>query len=349
MSKDLLTLPTPKVLARRARLRYTSDESEGICRVRRGKSTSYLNGSGKAVPQRQLRRIEALGIPPAWTDVWICGDARGHLQATGRDARGRKQYIYHGDWHIHTSRTKFEKLAAFGLALKDLRRQVRIHLRQRGLPRQKVTATVVALLDGTLIRVGNEEYARANGSYGLTTLRDQHAQIDQQVIRLRFKAKSGKLRQLDFFDPQLARIVRQCQDLPGQRLFQYCDDDGQLHRLESADVNSYLKQLTGQPFTAKDFRTWKATVLVLQRLSNAAAEPVSKTESQRLIRTAFREAADALGNTVTICRKYYVHPHVVKLFQQGRLHAACGRAPARPRSGLELHEHMLLRVLSRSQ
>ena len=339
-------VPPPQELARRARLRYTCDEDNGIRRVIRGRAHVYIDHRGKRVCHAaELARIRALGIPPAWTDVWICASARGHLQATGRDVRGRKQYLYHPDWQAHASRTKFRRLASFGRALPQLRRQVRRHLRLPGLPQEKVVAAVIALLDGTLIRVGNEEYARSNGSYGLTTLRDRHADINGQVIHLSFKAKSGKLRQVDFYDRQLARIVRQCQDLPGQQLFQYRDDAGRLRRVESADVNRYLQRLTGHAFTAKDFRTWKATVLVLERLSKASAEPLSLTETRRHIMAAFREAADALGNTVAICRKYYVHPGIIELFEAGRLRAACGRVDVRPTRGLELHERILLRLL----
>jgi DNA topoisomerase-1 len=202
-------------------------------------------------------------------------------------------------------------------------------------------------LDGTLIRVGNEEYAKANGSYGLTTLRDQHARIEGQVIRLRFKGKSGKLRQLDFYDKRLARIVRECQELPGQQLFQYEDDTGRLRRVESADVNRYLRKWTGFPFTAKDFRTWKATALMLEKLSQAAIEPLSAAETKRQLMQAYRETAEALGNTVTVCRKYYVHPTIVELFVEGRLAAACGRADSRGATRMQLYERLLLRMLKR--
>ncbi len=338
-------VPPPRELARRARLRYTCDDEQGFRRTVRGRAVVFLDSQGRLLRDpAHVDRIRMLGIPPAWTDVWICCDARGHLQATGRDARGRKQYIYHPDWQLHTSRTKFRKLGAFGGALPKLRQQVRRHLALPGLPREKVVAAVIALLDGTLIRVGNEEYARTNGSYGLTTLRDRHAQIRGQVIHLRFQGKSGKLRELDFYDRQLARIVRQCQDLPGQQLFQYVDDEGQLRRVESADVNHYLQQATGHAFTAKDFRTWKATVLVLERLSKAAVESLTPAAA-RHVAAAYREAAEALGNTITVCKKYYVHPEIVELFQRGELRAACGRIDSRSRVGLELYERILLRIL----
>lgn len=337
-------VPPPHVLARRARLRYTCDEEKGIQRVTRAKRVSYQDSSGRVIrDRRQLARIRALSIPPAWTDVWICAEARGHLQATGRDARGRKQYVYHAEWHLHAGRTKFKKLRAFGQSLAGLRRQVARHLRKPGLPREKIIATVIELLDGTLIRVGNEEYARANGSYGLTTLRDHHAQIRGQKIHLQFKAKSGKTREVDFHGPRVARIVRKCQDLPGQQLFQYINGDGTPHRLESADVNRYLRAVTGQPFTAKDFRTWKATVLVLEKLLNTEPD-LPSTTGRRAVSQAFRAAAEALGNTVTVCRKYYVHPQIPQLFLAGNLKQLCGPIPPAKRQ-LDSYELVLLRLL----
>jgi DNA topoisomerase-1 len=343
----LTLVPPPHELARRARLCYTCDDEDGLRRVCRGRVVIYEDSRGRVVRDpKLLARIRALAIPPAWTDVWICRRSRGHIQATGRDVRGRKQYIYHPDWHAHTGRTKFSKLPAFGQSLARLRARVRRDLALSGLPAQKVIAAVIALLDGTLIRVGNEEYARSNGSYGLTTLRNRHADVRGQVIRLRFKGKSGKLRQVDFYDQRLARIVKRCQELPGQQLFQYADDDGKLRRVESADVNRYLRSVTGHAFSAKDFRTWKATVLMLERLSKAAVEPLSATEARRQLMIAFRETADALGNTVTVCRKYYVHPQIVDLFLAGRLRTACGPADARSTSGLRLYERLLLKILS---
>jgi len=320
---------------------------EGIHRVARGHAVTYVDSQGRQIrAASQLARIRSLRIPPAWTNVWICDDTRGHIQATGRDARGRKQYIYHQDWQAHTSRTKFSKLRAFGEALPRLRQQVTRHLALPGLPRQKVVAAVIALLDGTLVRVGNEEYARANGSYGLTTLRNRHAQIHGPVVHLKFQGKSGKLRQVDFYDRRVARIVRACQELPGQQLFQYSDDEGQLHRLESADVNRYLRAAaTGQPFSAKDFRTWKATAMVLARLHKSPAPSI--TAARRAVAQALHETAFALGNTVTVCRKYYVHPQLVELFLEGQLAAACGRTAPRGGGRLQAYERLLLRLLRR--
>jgi len=337
-------VPPPQVLARRARLRYTCDDEEGIHRIVRAKRVTYQDASGHVIhDRRQLTRIESLGIPPAWTDVWICVSERGHLQATGRDARGRKQYLYHAEWHLHAGRTKFKKLRAFGEALASLRQQVARHLRKPGLPQEKVIAAVIALLDGTLVRVGNEEYAKANGSYGLTTLRDHHADVRGPTIHLQFKGKSGKMLEIDFRDQRLARIVRECQDLPGQQLFQYLDSEGDLHRLESADVNRYLRAVTGCPFTAKDFRTWKATVLVLERLLNEESAR-SATAARRAVSQAIRAAAEALGNTVTVCRKYYVHPQVTQLFLADKLARLCGSVPP-PKRRLNSYEQLLLRLL----
>jgi DNA topoisomerase-1 len=341
-------VPPPRELARRARLRYTCDEDGGIHRVTRGRATIYQDEQGRAVRDpAQLARIAALRIPPAWSDVWICSDPRGHLQATGRDARGRKQYLYHEAWHARTSQTKFNKLRAFGESLPRIRQRVSRHLALPGLPRQKVVAAIIALLDGTLIRVGNEEYARANGSYGLTTLRNRHAEIHGPVVHLQFKGKSGKFRNVDFSNRRVARIVRQCQELPGQRLFQFTDDTGRLHRLESADVNRYLQSVTGRAFTAKDFRTWKASALVLEQLLKASAEPLAITAARHAVVQAYRQAAETLGNTMTVCRKYYVHPQIIELFLAGKLVAACGRASPRPHPRQSASERLLLALLNR--
>jgi DNA topoisomerase-1 len=328
-------------------LKYTCDEDHGLYRVRRGRSFVYLDHQGRKVTDsRQLSRIRLLVIPPAWTDVWICADARGHLQATGRDAKGRKQYVYHQQWQDHTSLTKFNKLRAFGQALPGIRRRIRRDLAGRKLSQQKVVAAVVELLDQTCVRVGNEEYVKANGSYGLTTLRDRHVRIQGPRVLLRFQGKSGKLHQVEFRDRRMARIVQQCQDLPGQRLFQYQDEQGGLHRLESADVNRYLRAITGKAFTAKDFRTWKATVLVLRRLIEAPP-PASASAASRLAKAAIREAAAVLGNTVTVCRKYYVDPRLVQLYVDGQLADYCRGTLPRAACGLEAHERLLLKLLER--
>jgi DNA topoisomerase-1 len=342
----LAATPAPRELARRARLRYTTDDNPGIVRIRAGRGFTYRDGRDRPIRQRaRLERIGHLAIPPAWTDVWISPQANGHLQATGRDARGRKQYIYHSQWQVHASRTKFSKLRRFGEALPRLRRRVARHLALPKLSRTKVVATVIALLDRTLARVGNEEYARNNDSYGLTTLRDRHASINGARLQLRFPGKSGKLHEVGLHDRRVARIVRQCQDLPGQQLFQYRDEQGLFRRVESSDVNEYLQAVTGHPFTAKDFRTWRATALLLERLSRHTAASLTATECRRVISRALSDVADALGNTVTICRKYYVHPQLIEWFEQGKLAAICKRAGRSSTQRLQPCEQMLLRLL----
>ena len=263
-------------------------------------------------------RIRSLAIPPAWRDVWICTDPNGHLQATGWDARGRKQYRYHPRWRAVRDAVKFERLLDFGAVLPRLRTRADADLARRGLPLERVLAAVVRLLDVTQIRVGNEEYARDNDSYGLTTLRDHHARIGTGSIRLSFRAKGGKLGERRIDDRRLARVVRRCQDLPGQVLFQYEDDDGQPRPVDSRDVNAYLQEITGGPFTAKDFRTWAASVQVAARL-RAQEEPTSHTRARKDVTAAVKEAAAQLTNTPAVCRASYVHPVVVDAYLDGGL------------------------------
>jgi DNA topoisomerase-1 len=248
--------------ARQAGLRYVSDTAPGIRRKRRGGKFNYFAPDGSRITDaEELARIRSLAIPPAWTDVWICANGRGHLQATGRDARGRKQYRYHPKWRAVRDETKYERMVAFGEQLPKIREQTGHDLALRGLPRRKVLAAVVRLLETTLIRVGNEEYARDNKSFGLTTMRDRHVEFEGQKVQFHFKGKSGKKHLITLKDRRLAKVVRRCRDIPGQELFQYIDDDGQRETIDSADVNAYLQEITGQQFTAKDFRTWAGTVL----------------------------------------------------------------------------------------
>lgn len=318
---DAATVATPPVPPRKMRaspdrharlagLRYINDGAKGITRIKHGKGFRYLKPDGNAVrDSATLERIRKLAIPPAWSDVWICAAASGHLQATGRDAKGRKQYRYHDDFRGHRERDKFERIAAFAKALPDIRAGVTLDMSRRGLPREKVLATIVSLLESTLIRVGNEDYARQNGSFGISTLRDRHTQIDGAEIRFKFIGKSGKPWRVTLRDRRIAKIVKACQDLPGQRLFQYLDEDGKVQRITSTDVNGYLRQLSGADITAKDFRTWSGTVmtaLVLKELGKAT----SATAAKKAIRSAIQEVADRLGNTPTICRKCYIHPAV---------------------------------------
>lgn len=303
--------------AREAGLRYVSDQSAGIRRIARGKSFRYLTPDGKALRDAAtLSRIKHLAIPPAWTEVWICPHANGHIQATGRDARGRKQYRYHEDWRAKQDENKFTRMLAFAQKLPGIRRRVRRDLRRRGMPREKVLATVVRLLEATLIRVGNDEYARTNGSYGLTTMRNRHARVNGKHIRFSFRGKSGKNHEITVSDPQLARIVRRCQELPGQELFGYEDEDGHARDVTSQDVNEYLRDIAGESFSAKDFRTWAGTVLaaIALREFEAAAH---QTEAKKNVVTAIESVAKVLGNTPAVCRKCYVHPAILEEYLQG--------------------------------
>lgn len=291
----------------------------GIVRRRAGKGFSYRGPDGERVTDRDtLARIRSLAVPPAWTDVWICPSPRGHIQATGRDARGRKQYRYHPRWREVRDETKYHRMLAFGRALPGIRTRVAEDLGRRGLPREKVLAAVVRLLETSLVRVGNEEYARTNRSFGLTTLRDRHAKIEGAEIRLRFRAKGGLDRSVTLRDRRLATVVKRCQDVPGQELFQYLDEDGNRQGIGSADVNAYLQEISGQEFTAKDFRTWAGTVLAALALQAFEAFD-SEAAAKRNVTRAIESVASRLGNTVAICRKCYVHPEVVNAYLEGTL------------------------------
>jgi DNA topoisomerase-1 len=309
----------PVQSAKDAGLRYVSDESPGVRRVRSGGGFRYVGPNGRPVRDEQtLARIRALAIPPAWADVWICPLANGHLQATGRDARGRKQYRYHARWREVRDGTKYDRMISFGQALPLIRARTEEHLGLPGLPREKVLAAVVRLLELTHIRVGNDEYARMNQSFGLTTLRDRHAAIEGSTVSFSFRGKSGVKHAIELTDRRLARVVRHCQELPGQELFQYVGDDGRVYDVGSDDVNDYLRENTGQDFTAKDFRTWAGTVLAACELSAAEAAG-SKREAQRQVVEAVTAVAERLGNTVAVCRKCYIHPAVFDAYLAGRL------------------------------
>lgn len=292
-----------------------------------------------------LARIRALAIPPAWTDVWIAANPCQHVQATGRDARGRKQYRYHADFRRQQEESKFELLVPFGAALPALRRRIDRDLRRRGLPRERVVALVVRLLEDTLIRVGNEEYARDNGSFGLTTLRDRHARADGSGIRLRFVGKSGKTNDVAVDDPRLARLVRQCQDLPGQLLFQYVDDDDRSRPVHSTDVNDYLRDVTGLDATAKMFRTWVATLLAATELGSVPP-PASAREARRTMRDLIGLVSARLNNTPAVCRRSYIHPSVVDGYLAGTFPEAWRSSPARGSTLLSRDERRLLAFLT---
>lgn len=336
----------PSEAARSAGLRYVSDNRPGIRRKRRGKRFSYLGVDGEPIrDERELARIKALVIPPAWTEVWICPSPRGHIQATGRDARGRKQYRYHPRWRAVRDETKYGRLGAFGKALPHLRCQVDADLARHGLPRERVLATVVRLLETTLIRVGNEEYARQNESYGLTTLRDDHVAVSGATVQFSFRGKSGKEHTVGVHDRRLATIVKRCRDLPGQELFQY-HDDGQTHTIGSADVNAYLREVMGDEFTAKDFRTWAGSVLAAQELLRCGPAG-SETEARRNIVGAVKTVSERLGNTPAVCRRCYVHPAVIEAYEDGIL-AELAETKSKGSAGLPPDEAFILRLLDRT-
>ena len=300
-------------------LSYASDQDPGIQRRKaRGHGFNYLDADDRPVTdERTLDRIRALAIPPAWTDVWISPKANGHIQAVGRDARGRKQYRYHARWRETRDGHKYDRLIAFGRALPRLRRRVEEDLARRGLPREKVLAAVIRVMEATLIRVGNEEYARTNRSFGLTTLRDRHVKIGGAKAKFEFRGKSGKPHTTGFNDRRLARIVKACQDLPGQRLFQYLDDEGQRRAVESADVNAYLRDVLGDDFSAKDFRTWAGTVAAARALTSP--ECADLAAARRNVNTCVKAVAGLLGNTAAIARKAYIHPAILDAYAAGKL------------------------------
>jgi DNA topoisomerase-1 len=308
----------PLISARQAGLVYTTDEGPGIRRTGKGPSFRYLGVHGKPVGQRDLARIRSLVIPPAWKDVWICPNPRGHLQATGRDARGRKQYRYHPKWREVRDTTKYGRLIEFARALPRIRQRTEADLRAPGLPRAKVLAAVVRLLEKTFIRVGNEEYARTNRSYGLTTMRDGHVKIRGSRVQFIFRGKSGVAHELELDDRRLARIVKQCRDLPGQELFQYRDERGRVVDIGSSDVNAYLQDVTGEEFTSKDFRTWAGTVLALTLLRECEAVDSERLAKKNIV-AAIEQVASRLGNTRAVCRKCYVHPAVIESYLDGSL------------------------------
>lgn len=308
--------------AREAGLRYATDERPGISRRRTGRGFSYRNPDGSIVRDpATLARIRALAVPPAWSDVWICDDPRGHLQATGRDARGRKQHRYHADFRAHRDLAKFDRMVDFARALPRMRSRADRDLARRGLPREKVLAAVVRLLELTLIRVGNEEYARLNRSFGLTTLRDRHARVKGERLRFRFRGKGGRTHEVSLRDRRLASIVRRCQELPGQELFGYVDEAGVARDVRSEDVNAYLREISGDEVTAKDFRTWAGTVLAYRALQ--ALQP-GDTEhaARRNVVEAVRRTAEQLGNTPAVARRSYVHPGVLQAYLAGGIRAA---------------------------
>ena len=337
----------PADSAEAAGLRYVSDAAPGIRRQKAGTGFRYIGPDGKPVKDAAtVARIRSLAIPPAYTDVWICPSALGHIQATGRDARGRKQYRYHPKWRDVRDETKFGRMLAFSAALPAIRERIDRDMARPGLPREKVLATVVHLLERTQIRVGNDEYARANRSFGLTTLRDQHVEIEGSRLLFEFRGKSGKLHTVGVTDRRLARIVRQCQAIPGADLFQYLDEDGGRQTIGSGDVNSYIREISGQDFTAKDFRTWAGTMLAAEAL--AEVEPGDSEQARKsAIVQAVDQVAAQLNNTRAVCRKYYVHPVIFESWLAGSL-ATQLASNGKPPAGLEPHEAAVVSLLKQA-
>jgi DNA topoisomerase-1 len=336
--------------AQMAGLRYTGDEQPGILRLKKGRGFSYVDRDRVPVrDESELRRIRRLAIPPAWTDVWISPSPLGHIQATGRDARGRKQYRYHERWREVRDEAKYGRLSDFAKALPRIREKVDADLARPGIPRERVLATAVRILDQTFIRVGNAEYARDNGSFGLTTLRAKHVEVSGSKIVFRFRGKSGKDHEVDVRDRRLARVIARLEQLPGQELFRYLDDDGEYRSIGSEDVNGYLREISGEELSAKDFRTWAGTVLAARALAELGAARNERVASKRIVQ-AIDVVAGRLGNTRAVCRKCYVHPGVLEAYAANDLPAVL-RRPEKTRKGnaLSTHEAAVAAMLARAQ
>jgi DNA topoisomerase-1 len=338
----------PVLSAKQAGLRYVSDEQPGIRREKNGRDFQFINSTGRAIKdENEIRRIRKLAIPPAWTDVWICPDPNGHLQATGRDDRGRKQHRYHPRWREVRDETKYNRMIDFAKALPKIRQRTARDLAKSGLPLEKVLATVVRILETGVIRVGNEEYAKQNNSFGLTTMRDRHVRVRGGAMRFEFRGKSGKMHKIELEHPRLAKVVKNCQDIPGQELFQYLDDDGERRKISSNDVNDYIREITGGDFTAKDFRTWAGTVLAAMALREVE-KAETKAQQKKNITAAIERVASRLGNTPTICKKCYIHPFVLDAYMDGSLLAQAAVQRARSsKHGLNAEEAMVLALLKK--
>jgi DNA topoisomerase I len=349
-----LPVPPPEIIsdpvesAQAAGLRYVSDTQPGIRRKKAGTGFSYIGPDGKTIRDaKELARIRSLAIPPAYTDVWICPAPNGHIQATGRDARRRKQYRYHPKWREVRDETKFGRMLAFSEVLPQVRARVEHDLSLPGLPREKVLATVVRLLECTSIRVGNEEYAKSNRSFGLTTLQDRHVEISGSNLRFEFRGKSGKTHKVDLNDRRLARIVQRCQAVPGEDLFQYIDDDGVRQTVGSGDVNDYIREISGQEFTAKDFRTWNGTLLAVAALTEIGAFSSQRHAKSNVLR-AIDRVAEQLNNTRAVCRKYYVHPAVLESYMAGSILEHLGNETKQSaKDDLAADEAAVVRLLKR--
>ncbi len=333
------------VSIREARLSYVTDTGPGFSRIRRGKTFVYVDPRGRPCAAEDVARITALAIPPAWTEVWICPSARGHIQATGRDQRMRKQYRYHARWREVRDTTKYDKLIEFAGVLPKIREAVARSI-QQPLSRETLLASVVHLLERTHIRIGNDEYAKQNGSFGLTTLRDRHVRVDGSVMHFRFRGKSGVKRAIDFEDRRLAAIIRQCQELPGHELFHYTDEQGRVRRICSGDVNGFLREVAGKPLTAKEFRTWAGTLLAARTLG--AMDHTSAEQAKKNVVAAVKEVSSHLGNTPAVCRRCYIHPAVLDAYAKGELRAVMNRPRkvSRTSGALAPDERAVLEVIT---
>jgi DNA topoisomerase-1 len=342
----MAALQDPVVSARVVGLRHVNDQTPGITRVRRGKAFRYRDASGKFVRDSEtLRRIKSLVIPPAWTDVWICPNPNGHLQATGRDDRRRKQFRYHPRWREIRDETKYARMIAFARGLPEIRRRVGKDMALPGMPRNKVLATVVRLLEVSLIRIGNDEYARENDSFGLTTMRNKHVDVHGADLQFHFRGKAGKWHNVDIHDRRIAKIVERCQDLPGQELFQFVEDDGTRRDVRSEDVNEYLREISGNDFTAKDFRTWAGTVLAAMALREFEKFE-TKAQAKKNIVAAIESVARKLGNTPAVCKKCYIHPHLIDSYLEGGLlETQRAKKSSKSIGGLPADEASVLRLL----
>jgi len=346
-SADGSELVDPVASARAAGLRYVSDQSPGIRRKRMGKGFTYVASDGHTIRDQEIiRRITRLAIPPAWTDVWICPDPRGHLQSTGRDARWRKQYRYHPRWREVRDAVKYDRMLAFAEALPKIREHTDRDLERPGLPREKVLATIVRLLEETRIRIGNDEYRKENGSYGLTTLRDRHVNVIGAEVRFTFRGKSGKYHTVELHDRRMARLIKRFLEIPGQELFKCVDEQGEVKAVDSAEVNEYLRQITGEEFTAKDFRTWAGTILAARFLREAAGATNSRAAKKQLVH-AIARVADELGNTPAVAKKGYIHPAVIAAYLSGALKPIRAKADPDPYK-LSAEERSLVKLLGKA-
>jgi DNA topoisomerase-1 len=351
--KDLDSLQTARSIAKSAGLTYVSDQGPGLTRGRKTRQGfQFFDTKGKLLrDETQLKRIYSLVIPPAWKNVWISPAPSGHLQATGRDARGRKQYRYHAGWNKARNEDKFSRMLLFAKKLPEIRGQIKKDLKAEGLGKRRVTAAIVEIMEQTMIRIGNAEYARENSSYGLTTILNRHVSVSGSKIHFKFKGKSGKWHDVKLEDQQLAKIVHRCQDLPGQELFAYLDENGKAIDITSADVNEYLMEITDEHITAKDFRTWGGTVRAAVKLQDLGPSRNKKELKKSLLR-AVEHTSEHLRNTVSVCRKYYIHPCVFESYESGslfKIHASCRRSKAKSIKGLFPDEIFTLKLLQSSK